>query len=341
VTGLGHLLLIVVAAATATEAVPGPKPVEIQLEGPEGCPEANAFFGFLRSRTSRVRRAEAGEPRTTLQVRLSRVHGNVLGELRVVDDRGGTDTRRVQGVGCDEVVQALSLTAALVLDPTALLTAPSAATGASPDAAGAAQSPEDAPSPPQEAMPEPLVTVASPSVSASRPIPGYEFGAGPVAMTVLSGEMSAGIAVAVRKTFGQEGVLTPTLGLALAYMRNDVLQSPQAAQTALAAMAVSLCPVRLVASILTVQPCALVLGGWLSASGRQLTRVSTVDRSWLSAGGLLRAALLLGHGLSLELEGGISAPLLKRRFYVTEPRNIVAETPAISPIVGIGLTYRL
>jgi len=335
------LLFAAVAAAGAADTDARPKPIEIQLEGPDGCPGADAFFGFVRSRTARVRRADANEPHTILQVRLGRVHGSVVGELRLVDDRGGTDTRKMQGVSCDDVVQALSLTAALALDPTALLTVPSATTGASPEAPGASPNPDEAKRPRQEPEPELATTVAAPSGPALHPIPSYEFAAGPVALAVLAGSMSPGIAVAARKTFGKDGAVTPTLGLALGYVRNDVLQSPQDAQVALALAGASLCPVRLVASILTVQPCALLLGGWLAASGHQLTVVSTVDRLWLSAGGTLRAAALLGHGWSLELEGGISAPLLKRRFYVTTPDTIVGETPGISPIVGIGLAYRL
>ena len=86
---------------------------------------------------------------------------------------------------------------------------------------------------------------------------------------------------------------------------------------------------------------ALVLAGGLSASGLQVNYPRTVDRPWLSAGGTLRTAAYLGHGLSLELEAGVSASLLKRRCYATTPSNVVAETPRVSPVVGLGLTFGL
>lgn len=331
--GYLSLVMAAVAAAGAAEADRGARPVEVHFDGPDGCSGANAFFGSLRSRTDRVRRADADEPRTTVQVRLSREHGRVVGELRMSDDRGETDTRKVQGASCDEVVQALSLTAALALDPSARLFVPPAAPGTD-EAATRTEKDQPVPAAVTTTAPTP-----SASASASRLVPGFELSAGLVGLAVLSGSFSPGIGVTARKNLGRDGRFRPTLGLGLAYVRNDVLQSPQDAEVALATIGATVCPLRWAASILTVQPCALVLAGWLSATGRQVTHVDTVDRSWLSAGLTVRTAAFLGRGFSLELEGGISAPLVKRRFFATVPSNVVAETPTISPIVGIGLTY--
>jgi hypothetical protein len=346
--GLPHLVVAVLAAVAAANPDSGIKPVEVDFDAPEGCSSADAFFGFVRSRTSRVRRAEEHEPHTTLQVRLGRQHGQVQGELRMVDDLGGTETRKVQGGSCDEVVQALSLTAALALDPAALMGAD--ATGSSGEvdspsgAAGAAskdRSQESSrPPKPPEPEPERVATVAAePSSAPPLPIPSFELAAGPVAMEVLSGQWSPGVLLAARKTFGKEGVFTPTLGLHVQYERNDVARSPGAAQVSFGGMGVTVCPLRLRARILTVQPCGLLVGGWLFASGRQTTVVDSATRFWLSAGATLRAAVSLGVGFSVELEGGLSAPFFKRRFWVSMPANVIAETPSISGIVGLALTY--
>ena len=337
----GYLLLVTAAAAAtdAAETDTGTLPVEILFDGPEGCSGANAFFTSLRSRTDHVRQADATEPRTTLQVRLSRERGHVVGELRTMDDRGETDLRRVQGATCDDVVQALSLTAALALAPTEVLSVPPAVPRTDAAAADApAKAARTAEKPP---VPVEAVATQPPSPPAPGPVPSMELGAGVVGLSVLSGSFSPGIGLTVRKTFGRDGVFRPTLGLALAYARNDLWQSPQGAQVVLAGVAATVCPLRWTASILTVQPCALGLAGRLSAAGRQLTHVSSVDRFWLSAGLTVRAAAFLGHGFSLELEGGLSAPLVKRRFFATVPSHVVAETPVISPVVGIGLTYAL
>jgi hypothetical protein len=165
-------------------------------------------------------------------------------------------------------------------------------------------------------------------------------GVGLVGLSVLSGTFSPGLGISARKNLGRhESSFRPTLGLSLAYVRNDVVQSPQHAGVGLAVVGATGCPLRWSPSIFTVQPCALVLGGWLSASGIGLNRVDTANRSWLSAGLTIRTAAVLGRGLSIELEGGINVPVLKRRFFATAPDNVVAETPGISPIVGLALTY--
>ena len=330
-------VLALVAAVGELDKDPGPRPIEVQFDAPERCSSAEAFYANLRTRTDRVRQANADEPHATLRVRLSRVHGHWVGELRVIDDRGGTDTRRVQGSTCEDVVQALSLTAALALDPTPQGSTPEI-TAITDEAASSAQAkPEIAPASPEP----PARVVASQEVPTSpqRPMPTTEVSAGPIALVVLSGDFTPGVAVAVRRVLSPRGALRPAVGLSAAYARNDVLGSPHDAEVALAVGGATLCPLRWTAGALTVEPCALGLVGWLRAAGREVTHVSNVDRSWISAGLTLRMAAFLGHGLYLGLEGGVTAPLLKRRFYATSPSNVVAETPTFSPIVGLALTY--
>jgi hypothetical protein len=332
------------AASAATEAVEADaetKPVEVQFDGPEGCASASAFLRSLRSRTDRVRRADADELHTIVQVRLRRDRGRIVGELRVVDDLGQTDTRKVQGASCDDVVQALSLTAALALDPTAMLSAPPAGPSTDEATTSVPAQPTVAPPPTRQPAPPAVAGDQTSPAPAAQPVPGGELGVGFVGLAALSGDISPGIGLFARKILGREGVFRPSLGLAFVYVRNDVVRSPQDAQVALLGMSATACPLRLTASILTVAPCALVLGGWLRATGRQVTHVESVDHSWLSAGMTIRAAALLGRGFSLELEGGLSTLLFKRRFFTTVRDNVVAETPTVSPIVGIGLTYSL
>ena len=112
------LFLVGAVASMAAASDPGTevKPVQVEIDAPEGCANANDFLSGLRFRTHLVRQATGDEPRTTLQVRLLDMRRYVQGELRLVDARGVTDTRRVQGTNCDDVVQALALAAAVALD---------------------------------------------------------------------------------------------------------------------------------------------------------------------------------------------------------------------------------
>jgi hypothetical protein len=341
----GYISLVIVAAAGLTVPVTETeiRPIRIDIDAPEGCSGADAFFGSLRSRTDRVRQAEGNEPQTTLQVRLTRVRGRVVGELRIVDSGGGTDTRKVQGENCEDVVQALSLTAALALDPSARLTAPATAPAT---VAASAATPATIPVPAAKptATPTPAARPVEEVEKAAHPsprMPTVEFGGGPVGLGVLSEKLSPGVTLSVRKTLGGDGGFHPTLGLAIVYARNDLLPSQHIAQAALASFVGTFCPLRWTAGVFTFQPCAMVLAGWLSASGHHLSQANTVDRLWTSVGGSARTALYVGGGVAIELETGISAPIPKRKFFVTIPGNVVAETPTISPVVSVALTYAL
>jgi len=343
---LASYLSLVAAAASgpaASDVAKEAKPVQVEFDAPTGCSGADAFFSSLRSRTDMVRQADGSEPHTTLQVRLTRTRGRVLGELRVVDDRGGTDTRKMQGATCDDVVQALSLTAALAMDPSALLSAP--ATAPVPGATSGTETSATplVPTPPgkrdrSEAALSKTVDDASGSRSASDAA-RFEVGTSALGTALLTSSTTPGIAVSSRWTLAGHGVLLPTLGLAIAYLRNDAVQSPGPVQVSLTEVVATGCPLRFSASMVTLQPCALVAAGWFTASGRQAMHNYEVGHLWLSAGGTLRVAAALGHGLSLELEGGAVAPLFKRRFYSTTQKNIVGETSSISPVISIGLSY--
>jgi len=329
------LFAAVVGLATTPDPATKVKPVQVEIDAPKGCANADGFFSSLQFRTSLVRRATADEPRTILQVRLLETRRYVLGELRMVDDRGGTDTRRVQGPNCDDVVQALSLAAAVALDPGVLLhatvtiPAPEATTPANPPPSIA----------PAVVQPVDVRTPSSPSSNNSRRNPRFELGAASVGSVFLSSSVSPGMAVFGRWTPTGSGWFRPTVGMAFTYLRNDVLGSPGAAEASLSGLIVTICGIGWSASVITVKPCGLAMAGMLSVRGHQVARPSSVDVLWLSAGAAVRTKVYLGRSLSLDLEVGASAPFLRREFYTTLPSNVVEKTPALSPLAGLGLAY--
>jgi len=91
-------------------------PVRIAIEVPEGCSSVRSFYDAVRARTDRIHLTS--RPREGLELRVIVVpsRGRYRGELRVVDLDGVRTTRSVEGAACEEVVRALSLTAALVVD---------------------------------------------------------------------------------------------------------------------------------------------------------------------------------------------------------------------------------
>ncbi|AUX24516.1 hypothetical protein SOCEGT47_050540 [Sorangium cellulosum] len=321
--GGGISLVELVVLGWSSAAAPAPIPIRIDFDAPAGCSTAAAFYDALRARTDRVRLATEGERSWNVHVRLSRAGSGVHGELRVIHERGETDTRTVKGASCDTVVQALSLTASLAVDEVVAESAPPVPV-APPPAAPAPREP-------------------APPVDAAREAPPFrlEIGAHAVLTQVVAPHVSFGGALAARMTQQRmDDVFSPSLGVALIHARNDLLQSAGNAAIQWTAAALAACPLRWqITGFLGVQPCATTAVGWLAATGRGVMYPESVVRSWWSAGGLVRAAASFGGGTAVELEAGISAPLVHRRFILLSPEVNVGETPVISPLVGLGITH--
>jgi hypothetical protein len=176
--GIGFLALVVLAPAGPM--LPAQIPIRIDFDAPAGCSDAEAFYTGVLARMNRVRRARTGEAALRLAVRLTRTGGRVHGELQVgVGGEGGaSDTRRVDGATCAEVVQVLSLTAALAIDPTAGLPvaaapekpAPAAASPVSPRPPSAPAAPP-APSPRVDSTPQLYPQTAQPAPPTVTPPP--------------------------------------------------------------------------------------------------------------------------------------------------------------------------
>jgi hypothetical protein len=107
------------------------------------------------------------------------------------------------------------------------------------------------------------------------------------------------------------------------------------------ALAATVCPPWSLGRVITLQPCAQGIGGWLSATGRGLTNPRSVGRTWWSAGAMLRLGAHIGADFTVELEAGASVPIVGRRFTSSSPDRTVGETPTISPMVALGLSRSL
>lgn len=319
--GISLVELVVLGWASAA-AVPAPVPIRIDFEAPADCSTADVFYDGIRARTDRVRRAAEGEGSLSVRVRLTRLAPDkVHGELRVSQDGGETDTRTVDGASCDVVVQALSLTAALALEQVIEETSP----------------PPPAAPPPAVPTPQPP---PPPVVPHTAPPFRFELGARVVVAHVVVPYVSLGGALVARLTQRSDALLSPSFGIALLHARNDLFQSPEHASIGWTAAALDACPLRWkIAGFLDAQPCVLGMGGLLAATGQGVSRPQSVVRSWWSAGVSVRASALLGAGVSIELEAGLSTPLARRRFTIGSPPNTVGETATISPLASLGLVH--
>lgn len=162
-----------------------------------------------------------------------------------------------------------------------------------------------------------------------------------VVANVVSPYVNLGGALSLWVTGRRGERVPPGLGIALLYAPNDVLLPAPDVVVRWTALALTACPPLGFRGFIHVQPCLLGVGGWLGATERAVSHPLSAGRTWWSAGGLLRTSVPLGRRFAVDLDVGISAPLVKRRFILTSPQTTVGETPAVSVFAGIGVSYSL
>jgi hypothetical protein len=357
--GLPIAWIALLALAKDPAAAAGePIPFRVEFEAPAGCSDVEVFYAGVLSRSDRARRAGPNEAGLRLGVRLARAGNKVYGELRVLDGRGEGDTRKMEGVRCDEVVEVLSLTAALAIDPAARLSparpAARAAAPNTPFAAPPAPSPPvaaAAPSPPAETPPPPppetppvTEPAASAAIEAQPREPssvGVVLGVTTLGATVVSQSFNFGGALSVGLAGVRDAGAGPSVSLSGLYLSNDLVQSATDVAITVAGAALTGCPGFSLGSSVVLEPCARAMGGWLSATGRGVTDPMSKSRSWWTVGALGRLAVAFGGGFALEIEAGFAVPLVRREFFTETPERTVGATPTISAMAGIGLSRRL
>ncbi|MFC1641891.1 hypothetical protein ACFL5O_04265 [Myxococcota bacterium] len=325
--GGGAVTVALIALGWGASAPPNPIPIRVEFQAPADCSDVGEFYDGLRERTKRVRPAIGGEPGLELRVRLRQSEQKVYGELRIIDAQGETDTREVEGASCAEVVQALSLTTALAVDPTALVSASPAASASVPSV------PRPPPCPPAKPETKPI------PVPPRKRAVELEVGAEAFLAEVVSPRLSFGGAITARLNWNRDGALGPSLGLSLMHLRNDAVQTPSSAVVRWTALLATGCPWRW-GDLLRVEPCAALIGGLLAATGRSVSRPRSSVRSWWSVGGVGRATLSMGTGTSIEFLGGASVPLMARSYVAGSPGRPVGETPRVSALAALGVACR-
>ena len=177
------LLLATSAHAQEPKPIGEPEALEstrvfVQYAAPEGCPSQTLFEGALYFRSPRVAfvsRAEESAVRASVRIVPGSKPGSYSGVLELESGEGAPSTRALEGSRCATVVEALSLAAALLLDPAGVRTAPlpsaleleALAEKARVDAAPVGEPAPAEPEPKPAAAPEP-VPVAKPAPQRER-----------------------------------------------------------------------------------------------------------------------------------------------------------------------------
>ncbi|HET7539631.1 MAG TPA: hypothetical protein VFK05_07160 [Polyangiaceae bacterium] len=313
-------------AALTADAVP----IRINYDAPANCPSQDAFFDAVRARTERVRKAQGNEPRVDVNVRVIRAEHGFHGEMREVVNQSETSTRSVDGETCTEVVEALSFTVALSFDPEAHAPSP----------------------PPKETSPAPKPEASAPAVPATRevtpPPPApvtpspleLEFGLSLIGTMVETAGFASGGALSAMMLRKTDASTSSGLQVSLLYAGTGLLTAPDDHRTRFGALALDACPYRHHTGKWELAPCALGTVGFLELTGRGVAVPETVNRAWWSIGVDLQASVLLGGGVVFESALALTVPLLRHRYYMNSPDQVLTSTVAVSPLLRLGLGYR-
>jgi hypothetical protein len=298
-------------------------PLSIEYEAPASCPSEVELYDAIRARTDHVRRAASDDSAVEVNVRVTRGERGFTGEVRETVNHNESSARSVEGATCKEVVEALSLTIALSVDPNAHAPRETAVAKPAPAAAVCPPAPE----------PRTIVVARAPELH-------VELGLEAIATEALSSELDSGGALSASFVRDSGESHYSSLELSLLFAKSGLGSNPSDHRSDFAALALDACPLGFRFGGVEFAPCALAIGGVLGATGRGVAEPTTVSRGWWSAGLDFKLSLSLGRGFMFESALGASAALEKRRFYETDPGRIVAETPVISPILRLGLGYR-
>ncbi|HEY4158943.1 MAG TPA: hypothetical protein VGM29_12630, partial [Polyangiaceae bacterium] len=296
----------------------GPLPFQVHSAGSAECDASSSFAARLEQRSRRLRPALASEPAIDFSLELGSTGRALSGRLRVRERDGNETERVVTGASCDEVLSALALIAAVLVDPNALS--------------------ERAQTQPA-AQPEPAVARSEPPAGAP-PKRSWAFGAGVGAGVegAIAPDVAFTSSAQLEAALGGDGILSPRVALAVHQSFPDTVTTPAGlAHFRWTALRVSGCPLRYPSSgPWALRPCLLFDAGRLEVAGDRTYLQDTARVTWFALGGVAHAELRPIPPLSFGLDAGFVAPFVRDTFFFAPGGG--AETLNVPKI---GLTLRL
>lgn len=345
VTGWNSLLLLVTTGLNVPVVPEGPTPISVEFVAPAGCSSLDSFYRGVRARTDRVRLANAGEQGVQIRVQVFRVGTTIRGELRIGDHQEESETRRVDGVSCNEVVEALSLTAALALDPSASLLSGRDARPHDESALLRPRSPENTRSvtPASSNSSAPLQPLPMPYVGARSWLRGVDASAQALVASYMTHGLMLGPQVGIRLLAPAGRGFQIAAGVQGFHVSNELAGSASSAAFDLTGAALTLCTISdPISGRFELGACAFARGAWLNARAVGLSNPKSVGRSWWALGVESLSTFRIHGQWRFELSAGLAFPLLSRDFNTGAPtqEQEVGSTPIIAVQAGLGMSYR-
>ncbi len=350
VAPLAAAIVLLAGQLRAQEAVP----IQVSYQAAPGCPSAQSFVARLKMHTRRLRLSSDPDA-LELDVTVRATATGYAGKLSVLRPEGGRGSREFQDTQCTEVVAALALSAALSIDPDAVLTVPSEENGSDGANEGSVegQSPTSSvdgsePRPKEDSATkaaaestgqqgQPASGREDESAGGAPSMPARRWSIGPALAASFSFEpkmaLGFGGMVAVRDTTGR--LLFPLeLALELDYLSTRATRGDDHLRLDWLEANLSYCAGRLLQGNLLV--CGIVQGGAITAEGVGLSNSERVRRGFFAAGFGLRARVPVSE--HLEIVGMLDAlfPLVERSFAVDPGPVVISRSRPVGGNVSLG-----
>lgn len=316
-----------------------PTRIALRFDAPRACPAEERFRQELGYRSSKLVIDPGAESSARLEVAIAERGGTFTGRL-VLALGGAEETRTVAGARCESVVAALSLAAAVLLDP-------EARTDPLPESLPPVP---PAPEPEADAAPPPIADAGPPETGAPDstpepfppPLPPRD-----EKPWVLSAEAALGGTTAVHgidplAAVGIEArriVRTRSRGaarlLVFATPGGEVTALPGTVAYGAYGARVDLCPLSSTpAGTIRIDACAFG-SAWLLPVRSPTAAIDRAQlRTLFTPGALARAGVGVGP-LTLALDLGLGVHIAEERFLI-EPRGEVFRVPRVYGVGGLG-----
>jgi hypothetical protein len=344
---VGLVLLLVDRRASAEES----HAFRVAYDAPPGCPSAENFSAAIQSSSAKARSAATGEPAIELLAFVTHQDGGFLGVLRIRRPDGTETTRAVPALTCGEAASAMTLIAAIAVDPDAAIAVASARDDGSAAAETKAEEPkvEVKPATPATAPVDPAEDRA-PDRETRLPVHEHSWWFGTSGSAGIVGAMAPqltpdfGIGATAGTT--RKSLVTPWIRLSGHFAESAASQTPEGtAHFERLAARLTGCPiavrVALYLSPLVLRPCLLFEAGRLEASGSNTPHQKDVPITWSALGATVRGEFLLVGPLSLGMELGALLPMTHDKFYFDPKQETVYQVGYLGFLGSLELGVRI
>jgi hypothetical protein len=323
-----HALLAVCAAAGATIAAPelasaeeAPEPIRIDFTAPPGCPDASAFERELKRRTRRAWEPAGRVSARSLTVSITSDKGLYRGRFLLEDPGNASQSDEVPWEGCDDIVAALAVKAAIAID-------------------GSPPRPMPIVGPGFPLWDKPWPVRPALFVLGERPQPWrLTVGANLTAIGAISPFLTPAASVHIDMTREGEGLGATTVRISILRAIEDIDVNGDILTMQWISSRLEVCPLKRLIPPISVSPCMAVDTG---AIEWKLTPPGAA-RHWIAFDLIGRVQLALFERLILEFQAGVIMPLTRNEFGLGAGRlsgKSVHRVPVISGMFGGGTGVR-